>query len=53
MLKATAGGGGKGMRVVLKAKDLGKAWESARQEASNSFGNEGCTLKNLLKNQGI
>ena len=48
MLKATAGGGGKGMRVVLKQKDLEKAWESARQEASNSFGNEGMYIEKLI-----
>ena len=33
MLKATAGGGGKGMRAVWKVEDLQKAWDSARQEA--------------------
>jgi len=49
MLKATAGGGGKGMRVVLKQKDLEKAWESARQEASNSFGNEGMYIEKLIE----
>ncbi len=37
MLKATAGGGGKGMRAVWKKEDLRKAWDSARQEA-------GCSL---------
>src|SRR5690606_28828042 len=41
MLKATAGGGGKGMRAVWKAEDLEKAWESARQEAGAAFGNDG------------
>ena len=41
MLKATAGGGGKGMRAVWKEEDLLKAWESARQEAGASFGNDG------------
>ncbi|MDG2146912.1 MAG: biotin carboxylase N-terminal domain-containing protein, partial [Flavobacteriaceae bacterium] len=49
MLKATAGGGGKGMRVVLKQKDLEKAWESARQEASNSFGSEGMYIEKLIE----
>ncbi len=49
MLKATAGGGGKGMRVVFKQKDLEKAWESARQEASNSFGNEGMYIEKLIE----
>tara|TARA_B100001029_G_scaffold39231_1_gene30355 strand:- start:1426 stop:2766 length:1341 start_codon:yes stop_codon:yes gene_type:complete len=49
MLKATAGGGGKGMRVVLKQKDLENAWESARQEASNSFGDEGMYIEKLIE----
>ena len=49
MLKATAGGGGKGMRVVLKQKDLENAWESARQEASNSFGNKGMYIEKLIQ----
>ena len=49
MLKATAGGGGKGMRVVLKQKDFEKAWESARQEAFNSFGNEGMYIEKLIE----
>ena len=49
MLKATAGGGGKGMRVVLKQKDLENAWGSARQEASNSFGNEGMYIEKLIE----
>ena len=34
MLKATAGGGGKGMRAVWKEEELLKAWESARQESA-------------------
>ena len=37
MLKATAGGGGKGMRAVWKEEELLKAWESARQEAAACF----------------
>ena len=37
------------MRVVLKQKDLEKAWESARQEASNSFGNEGMYIEKLIE----
>ena len=41
MLKATAGGGGKGMRAVWKKEDLRKAWDSARQEAGAAFGNDG------------
>jgi len=49
MLKATAGGGGKGMRAVWKEKDLNKAWESARQEASASFGNDGMYMEKLIE----
>ena len=49
MLKATAGGGGKGMRAVWKEKDLQKAWESARQEASASFGNDGMYMEKLIE----
>jgi acetyl-CoA carboxylase biotin carboxylase subunit len=39
MLKASAGGGGKGMRAVYKTEELQDAWESARQESLASFGN--------------
>ena len=49
MLKATAGGGGKGMRAVWKEEDLEKAWESARQEAAASFGNDGMYLEKLIE----
>ena len=49
MLKATAGGGGKGMRAVWKEEDLLKAWESARQEAATSFGNDGMYMEKLIE----
>jgi acetyl-CoA carboxylase biotin carboxylase subunit len=49
MLKATAGGGGKGMRAVWKEEDLKKAWDSARQEAAASFGNDGMYLEKLIE----
>lgn len=49
MLKATAGGGGKGMRAVWKQEDLLKAWESARQEAAASFGNDGMYMEKLIE----
>ncbi|WP_330443283.1 acetyl-CoA carboxylase biotin carboxylase subunit [Flavobacterium sp. C4GT6] len=49
MLKATAGGGGKGMRAVWKAEDLLKAWESARQEAGAAFGNDGMYMEKLIE----
>tara|TARA_B100000767_G_scaffold272404_1_gene299976 strand:- start:1141 stop:2478 length:1338 start_codon:yes stop_codon:yes gene_type:complete len=49
MLKATAGGGGKGMRAVLVEEDLLKAWDSARQEAAAAFGNDGMYIEKLIE----
>ena len=49
MMKATAGGGGKGMRAVWKEEDLFKAWESARQEAAAAFGNDGMYMEKLIE----
>lgn len=49
MLKATAGGGGKGMRAVWKKEDLLKAWEGARQESAAAFGNDGMYLEKLIE----
>jgi len=49
MLKATAGGGGKGMRAVWKADDLKNAWESARTEAKAAFGNDGMYMEKLIE----
>jgi acetyl-CoA carboxylase biotin carboxylase subunit len=49
MLKATAGGGGKGMRAVWAEDELLKAWESARQEAAAAFGNDGMYMEKLIE----
>jgi acetyl-CoA carboxylase biotin carboxylase subunit len=50
MMKATAGGGGKGMRVCWDEKQLIEAWDSARKEAKAAFGNDGMYMeKNSLK----
>jgi len=49
MLKATAGGGGKGMRAVWAADELLKAWEGARQESAAAFGNDGMYLEKLIE----
>lgn len=49
MLKATAGGGGKGMRAVWKEEDLEKAWESARQESKAAFGNNDMYMEKLIE----
>ncbi|HNP49678.1 MAG TPA: acetyl-CoA carboxylase biotin carboxylase subunit [Bacteroidia bacterium] len=49
ILKATAGGGGKGMRIVWKPEDFELAWESARQEAGAAFGNDGMYLEKYIE----
>jgi acetyl-CoA carboxylase biotin carboxylase subunit len=49
MLKATAGGGGKGMRAVWKEEELLKAWDGARQESAAAFGNDGMYLEKLIE----
>lgn len=49
MLKATAGGGGKGMRAIWKEEDLLKAWESARQESKAAFGNDDMYMEKLIE----
>ena len=49
MLKATAGGGGKGMRAVWGEDELLKAWDSARQEAAAAFGNDDMYMEKLIE----
>ncbi|CAM1359699.1 acetyl-CoA carboxylase, biotin carboxylase subunit [Tenacibaculum soleae] len=49
MLKASAGGGGKGMRAVWKAEDLKDAWDSARQESKAAFGNNDMYMEKLIE----
>jgi acetyl-CoA carboxylase biotin carboxylase subunit len=49
MLKASAGGGGKGMRAVWKAEDLKEAWDSARQESKAAFGNDDMYMEKLIE----
>jgi acetyl-CoA carboxylase biotin carboxylase subunit len=49
ILKATAGGGGKGMRIVWKPEELEGAWDSARQEAGAAFGNDGMYLEKYIE----
>ena len=50
LVKAAAGGGGKGMRVVSEEKELTEAIESARSEALNSFGDERLLIEKYLAN---
>ena len=49
MLKATAGGGGRGMRLVWKESDLEAAWDSARQESAAAFGNDGMYMEKFIE----
>jgi len=50
MIKASAGGGGKGMRAVWKEKDLLQLWESAKQESKAAFGNDDMYMEKLVEN---
>ena len=49
ILKATAGGGGKGMRIVNDESQFKKAWDDARREAGNAFGNDGLYLEKYIE----
>ncbi|MBD0305661.1 MAG: acetyl-CoA carboxylase biotin carboxylase subunit [Nitrospiraceae bacterium] len=45
IIKASAGGGGRGMRVVNKEEDLVRAFQAAQTEAKSTFGNEAVYLE--------
>ena len=49
ILKATAGGGGKGMRQVWKEEDFDTAFENASQEAGAAFGNAGMYMEKYIE----
>ena len=49
ILKATAGGGGKGMRVVWNEEEIEKAYTSARQEAAAAFKNDGVYMEKFVE----
>jgi len=49
MVKAAAGGGGKGMRVVARAEDLATALEAARSEAGKAFGDSSVYLEKFIE----
>ncbi|MAH82911.1 MAG: acetyl-CoA carboxylase biotin carboxylase subunit [Flavobacteriaceae bacterium] len=49
MLKATAGGGGKGMRAVWSSKEIDKSWESATTESLAAFGNDSMYMEKLIE----
>jgi len=49
ILKATAGGGGKGMRIVWKEDQRQDAWDSAKQESAAAFGNDGIYMEKFIQ----
>ena len=50
LLKATAGGGGKGMRICRSAQDLPRAFEQASMEALSAFGDAGLYMERFVEN---
>ena len=49
IIKATAGGGGKGMRVIWKDEEFEENWDNAKKEAKASFGNDGMYLEKFVE----
>ncbi|MDC0099799.1 MAG: acetyl-CoA carboxylase biotin carboxylase subunit [Crocinitomicaceae bacterium] len=49
ILKATAGGGGKGMRVVWKEEDMEAAWDATRAESAAAFGNNALYMEKFIE----
>ncbi|MDX2359192.1 MAG: acetyl-CoA carboxylase biotin carboxylase subunit [Crocinitomicaceae bacterium] len=49
ILKATAGGGGKGMRQVWKEEDMESAWDATRAESAAAFGNDGLYMEKYIE----
>lgn len=49
ILKATAGGGGKGMRVVWEEKDIERSFNTAKAEAAASFKNDGIYMEKFVE----
>jgi acetyl-CoA carboxylase biotin carboxylase subunit len=49
MIKATAGGGGRGMRVIRKDEDLDEYWDKAKKEAGAAFGNDGMYMEKFIE----
>ena len=49
ILKASAGGGGKGMRIVAKEQEMFDAYDSAKKEALNAFGNDSLYIEKYLE----
>ena len=50
LIKASAGGGGRGMRIVRHANEYEKAYRAARQEAAAAFKHDGVYIEKLIEN---
>ena len=53
MIKASAGGGGKGMRVVYEKESLKELMKSAKNEAKNAFDDDRVFIEKYIENQDI
>ncbi len=49
IVKATAGGGGRGMRIIKEESEFQKAWDDAKMESGAAFGNDGLYLEKFVE----
>ncbi|MER0441037.1 acetyl-CoA carboxylase biotin carboxylase subunit [Emticicia sp. W12TSBA100-4] len=49
IIKATAGGGGRGMRIINNSSEFQKAWDDAKMESGAAFGNDGLYLEKFIE----
>ena len=49
IIKATAGGGGRGMRIIWKDEEFERNWDSAKQESAAAFGNDGIYMEKYVE----
>ncbi|MCF6239959.1 MAG: acetyl-CoA carboxylase biotin carboxylase subunit [Bacteroidales bacterium] len=49
IIKATAGGGGKGMRIIWSEEEFEPMWDAAKQESGAAFGNDGLYLEKFIE----
>ncbi|MFM1912695.1 MAG: Acetyl-CoA carboxylase [Bacteroidota bacterium] len=49
IIKATAGGGGRGMRIIRKEEEFDKLWNDAKVESAAAFGNDGLYMEKFVE----
>jgi acetyl-CoA carboxylase biotin carboxylase subunit len=49
IIKATAGGGGRGMRIIWNDEEFERNWDSAKQESAAAFGNDGIYMEKYVE----